>query len=210
MDKTTLLLVCLLLPAISAGQSGWELKRDREGIVIYTKESPGSPLKEYRASGLIQGSMEDVYDFLTDLEYRPQWIGSCVGIEIIDTTPDGRIRYHTAYDVPWPLADRDLVAEAIFGISKADGSAHLLTRETELQYESKPGVIRMPSYREEVFLEARGPGSTMYRCEGFTDPGGSVPAWVTNVFLVDNIYDSLVKTRECVVQRSGKKAPEGN
>ena len=61
-------------------------------------------------------------------------------------------------------------------------------------------VIRMPEYLEDVVLERTDRGTTLFKVEGFADPGGKIPAWLTNMFLVDGIFDSVVKTREWVVK----------
>ncbi len=208
MSRYLFIISFLLLSKASCGQSEWELKRDRSGVVIYTKESSDNHLKEYRVSALIEGSLKNVYAFLTDLEYRPEWINNCTGIEIIDTLKDGRIRYHTGYDIPWPLQDRDLVVEAMFSMQEGAASAHLLTCQTELEYPPIKGVIRMPRYREEVFLERIDAGTTRYRSEGFADTGGTMPPWVVNVFLVDNIYDSVIETRKSIAERTKTGVPE--
>jgi hypothetical protein len=211
MNGILLIWGCLLSggPAVAGGtmppggtmqsQSGWELKRDRDGVVIYTRESPDSPLKEYRASAVYDCSLKEVYDIAMDLESRPDWVINCTGLEIIDTV-DGKIRYHTSYDIPWPMQDRDLVVE----LEKKEYTpayAHLLTRSIDLEYPLKKGVVRMPRYREEVFYEKIDEGHTRFRVEGFADPGGSVPAWVVNMFLVDGTYDSVIRTREIIASR---------
>ena len=199
--KPTFLFFGLVLTWCSAaGQSDWDLKRDKDGIVIFTRSSAASPLKEYRASAKIQSPLSDVYEFLTDLESRPEWVINCMGLDIIDTI-NGRIRYHTRYDIPWPMEDRDLVVEADLRVSEDFARAHLLTRNVELDYGRKEGVIRMPGYLEEVCLEMADSVTTLFTAEGFADPGGKVPAWIVNMFLVDGIYDSVQKTREGVAGR---------
>lgn len=199
--KWVLLFVGLAIIGISAaGQTAWDLKRDKDGIVIYTRSSADSPLKEYRARAKIQSPLRNVYKFLSDLEKRPEWVIHCTGLDIIDTT-DGRIRYHTGYDIPWPMEDRDLVVEADLWVSEDFSRAHLLTRNVERDYVLKEGVIRMPAYLEDVYLEKVDSGTTLFTAEGFADPGGKVPAWLVNMFLVDGIYDSVQKTRERVAER---------
>jgi len=200
MERTFLFVALFLAWYSAAGQSDWDLKKDKDGIVIYTRSSADSPLKEYRVSAEIQSPLSDVYKFLSDLEKRPDWVIKCTGLDIIDTLGDW-IRYHTSYDIPWPLEDRDLVVEVGLSVSEDFTGAHLLTRSTDLEFLQKEGVIRMPRYKEEVFLWAVDSETTLFRSEGFADPGGKVPAWIVNMFLVDGIYDSVQRTRERVAKR---------
>ncbi len=163
-------------------------------MTIYTRESADSPLKEYRAVAVYDYPLEALYAESTDLISRPEWVNNCSGLQIIDTV-DGKIRYHVSYDLPWPFQDRDLVAEEEV-LEHGPDKVHLLTRSIGLDYPLKKGVIRMPHYREETFYEKIDERSTRFRVEGFADPGGTVPAWLVNLFLVDGIYDSVISTRE--------------
>jgi len=195
MERTFLIVGLVFIWCSATGQSDWNLKKDKDGIVIYTRSSADSQLKEYRARAEIQSSLSDVYKFLTDLEKRPEWVIKCTGLNIIDTVGN-RIRYHTSYDIPWPMEDRDLVVEAKLSISEDLTGAHLITRNVELDYALKKGHVRMPRYMEEVCLEKIDSVTTLFRTEGVADPGGKVPAWIVNMFLVDGIYDSVQRTRE--------------
>ncbi|MFC2115845.1 START domain-containing protein [Bacteroidota bacterium] len=207
MNKTQILVFFLILCISASSQTGWELKRDKNRIVVYTRESSGTTLKEYKVTAEIDSPLSDVFNFLTDLEIRPTWVIKCIGLEIIDTVDGDKIHYHTSYDIPWPLMDRDLVVEAKFSYAEETGMAHLLTEYTELEFPLKDGVLRMPKYREEIFLERMADGKTQFRAEGFADPGGSLPAWVVNMFLVDGIYDSMIKTREIIKNQSKRQVP---
>ncbi len=201
MNKLFLLLSGLLLTLDSSSQNDWELKRDKDDIVIYTKESKDNPLKEYRATAIIESPLNEVYQFLSDLEYRPAWVVRCSGLEIIDTVGGNQIRYHTSYEIPWPLADRDLVVVADLSFDEANRKARLLTIRTDTQFPLKKGIVRMLKYKEDVVLEELGPQRTRFNAEGFADPGGNVPAWLVNMFLVDGIYDSVVSTRMEIKKR---------
>jgi len=200
MERTFLFVGLVLTWCSAAGQSDWDLKKDKDGIIIYTRSSADSHLKEYRVSAQIRSPLSDVYKFLSDLEKRPDWVIKCTGLDIIDTLGD-RIRYHTSYDIPWPMEDRDLVVEAGLSVSEDFTGAHLITRNVEMGYVQKKGVIRMPRYMEEVYLEKVDSVTTIFRAEGFADPGGKVPAWIVNMFLVDGIYDSVQRTRERCAKR---------
>ena len=59
----------------------------------------------------------------------------------------------------------------------------------------------MPDYREDVILERLDDTTTRFSSEGFADPGGKIPPWLTNMFLVDGIYDSVIKTKEWTEKR---------
>jgi hypothetical protein len=199
MIRIILFIFSLFSSIYLSGQSDWELRKDKDGITIYTRTPEGTNIKEYRVSAEIKSPPSEVYEFLTDLEYRPEWVIKCMGLEIIDTV-ENHIRYHTGYDIPWPVSDRDLVVETESVLKDSSGMSHLLTVGIDIDFPIEKGTVRMEKYREEVFLEEVSSTTTLFRAEGFADPGGNIPAWIINMFLVDGIFDSMVKTRELLVK----------
>lgn len=194
-----LFIACIVLwvifPEAGQGQEGWTLKRDRNGIYIYVREQAESPLKEYRARALIAHPIHKVFEFLADLERHPEWVFRCSGLTILEGQGGQQVRYHTAYDIPWPVKDRDLTVEAIIILHEGGKRIEILSEDIMLDHPLEEGVIRMPGYREWVILEEIDSQKTMFIAEGYADPGGTVPAWLVNMFLVDGIYDSVIKIR---------------
>jgi hypothetical protein len=97
------------------------------------------------------------------------------------------------------LKDRDLTVEA-FLTKESDGTRmESLTKYIALDYPLQERVIRMPGYREWVLLEEIDPINTLFITEGYADPGGKVPPWLVNMFLVDGIFDSVTKARNLIM-----------
>jgi hypothetical protein len=192
----TCMVLLVIIPAASLGQDGWKLKREKDGISISIREQADSHLKEYKAQAVIAHPIQHVFEFLSDLERHPEWVFRCTSLTIIENQGGQKIKYHTTYDIPWPLKDRDLTVKAVFTHYPEGKKIEMLSEYIFADYPGEKGVIRMPGYREWVILEEIDPVTTLFIAEGFADPGGKVPPWLVNMFLVDGIYDSVVKTRE--------------
>lgn len=89
MKKAFSLLTGILFFVGISAQDDWILKRDKDDVVIYTRESDDSPLKEYKATATINSPISEVVRFLTDLEYRSTWVVRCTGLKIMDTLKGG-------------------------------------------------------------------------------------------------------------------------
>jgi len=192
----TCMVLLVLFPVAILGQAGWKLKREKNGISIYVREQADSPLKEYRARAVLAHPIQQVSEFHSDLERHPEWVFRCTGLAIIEGKGEQKVRYHTTYDIPWPMKDRDLTVEAVITHHAGGKKIESLTEDIMLDYPVEKGVIRMPAYLEWVILEEIDSMNTLFIAEGYADPGGTVPAWLVNMFLVDGIYDSIIKTRE--------------
>ncbi len=198
-------IACMILLAIfpvsTQEHSGWKLKREKKGISIHVREEADSHLKEYKARAVIPHPIQEVFAFLLDVERHPEWVVRCTGITIIENQVEHKITYHTAYDMPWPAKDRDLTVETVYTHHAGGKKNESLTQDVLLEFPMEEGVIRMPRYREWVILEEIDSLNTLFVAEGFVDPGGKVPPWLVNMFLVGGIYDSVVKTRELLLDQ---------
>ena len=197
----TCVVLLVIFSATSQGQAGWKLKREKNGISIYVREQADSPLKEYKARAVIAHPIRQVSEFLSDLERHPEWVFRCTDLTIIEDQGVRKTKYHTTYDIPWPMEDRALTVEAVITHHAGGKKFESLSEDIILDFPVKKGVIRMPGYREWVILEDIDSMNTLFIAEGFADPGGTVPAWLVNMFLVDGIYDSVMKTREILLDQ---------
>ncbi len=190
------LALLLIFPATSQGQDGWKLKREKNGVTIYVREQADSPLKEYKARAVLSYPIQEVFNLISDLERHPEWVFRCTGLTIIENPDENRVRYQTTYNIPWPMKDRDLTVEAVTTELDAGKKIEMLSEDILLDYPLEKGVIRMPGYREWVILEEIDPNNTLFIAEGYADPGGAVPPWLVNMFLVDGIYESVLNVRD--------------
>ena len=190
-----------IIPGELLAQEDWTLRKQKDGITIYTREREGNPLKEYRFRATIEAPINVVYKFLSDVKLHPEWVYQCAGLTIINEEPGIFVTYHTLYDIPWPAADRDLVARAVIQWDNDSARVRILTEEIDQEYNLKRGIVRMPDYKEDVVLEKIDERNTLFRTEGYADPGGGIPPWLTNMFLVEGIYDCVITTRELTEKR---------
>jgi hypothetical protein len=191
-----IILINVVYPATSLGQGDWKLKRDKEGITIYVREQADSPLKEYKARAIIANPIQQVFEFMSDYERYPEWVFRCAGLTIIEDQREHRIVYQIAYDIPWPMKARDLTVESVITVHDQDRKIEKLTKTVQVDFPSEEGVIRMPEYREFVVLEEIDSLNTLFITEGYSNPGGKVTPRLVNMFLVDGIFDSVVRLRE--------------
>jgi hypothetical protein len=193
--------ICLAVSSFVYGQEMWTLRKQTDDITIYTRMREDSPLKEYRVEANIHAPIQVVYEFLSNVSLHPEWVYQCAGLKVLEEVKNSFVIYHTSYDIPWPAADRDLLAKAVITLADDFSSVHIFTENVSLNYEKVKGVVRMPDYREDVTLEPLDEANTLFKVEGFANPGGTLPPWLINMFMVDGIYNSIVKTKELTEKR---------
>ena len=198
-----MILINIVYPVRSPGQDDWKLKREKEGITIYLREQADSPLKEYKARAIIANPIRQVAEFMSDYERYPEWVFRCAGLTIIEDLGGNRVLFQIVYDIPWPMNARDITVESVIAMHDQGRKIEKLTQNVQVDFPSDEGVIRMPEYRELVLLKEIDSSNTLFITEGYSNPGGKVSPRLVNMFLVDGIFDSVVKLRE-ILQDQGK------
>jgi len=175
-----LFLVPLLLS--STEPSAWQLKKDDNGIQIYTRKIDGSNFKEYKAETFINASIDEV---VRELLYRaPNYTPSYeYGINyLVQEKVTGQRVYYAKHKMPWPLKDRDVVS-TIEVIQQNTSSAKIEIRATPEKFKYDKNVIRIKDIKGYWLIERFNKGVKLTQ-QLHLDPRGNIPAFVSNSFIL--------------------------
>ena len=92
-------------------QGKWELKKNENGIEVYTRKAATGNLKELRVICELETSKAQLISTLEDIGNYNAWVYSNKKSVILKTITPENIIYYTQSHLPWPIKDRDLVIE---------------------------------------------------------------------------------------------------
>jgi hypothetical protein len=108
-----LIILLLITKAVSVTASiedaSWLLVKDKQGVKLYTASIDGSDYVAVKAVAQIDASMETIVAVLGDGEGCNQWRELCQSSRVLKTLPDSQRTIYMVLNMPWPLADRDMV-----------------------------------------------------------------------------------------------------
>lgn len=166
------------------GSAPWREVHRGDGVVVLQRPSPGSSHHEFQATTVIDVPMARVLATLDDPESRQRLSAACKESREIDRTGLGKVVTYDLVEVPWPLADRDLLLAFDFHTEVEAGRVVIEFHEvTRPELPPRDGVIRVPLVRGQFTLRPRGGGgSTEVQYRVRYDPGGRIPVWLANAF----------------------------
>jgi hypothetical protein len=192
MNKLFLVTAILFFSGINLrADSGWQLKKDEEGIKIYVKHIEGSAFKAYKGVTTVKDkSLTDVLNVIFDIKNYNNLFPDASGSRLIKKFDKYHNIHYLQIHTPWPASDRDNVTEIEAKISEDGKSAHV-------------DIVSRPDYipPEEDLVRAYGKGFwelketpegdviVTYQYHG--NPGGSVPAWLANSFVISHPFETL-------------------
>jgi ribosome-associated toxin RatA of RatAB toxin-antitoxin module len=185
--------ILILLPLFSLSDPGdWKLKKNENGIEVYTRYAENSPLKEVRVVTVVQSSLSAIVALLLDVKNYPNWIYSCSEASTLNVINDHDEYHYQVTHLPWPLSNRDLIWH--FKIEQEETTKIVaVTNTSEPDYiPAKKGIVRVKHVQSGYRLTPLANGKIKVEFEIFVDPGGNIPAWLVNANIVSAPYKTTV------------------
>lgn len=187
------LLPLLLLSEQSAAD--WQLKKDVDGIRVYTQEIEGSEFKEFKGIITLQNSIDSVMAVLMDIDSYPEWFYRCKQAKIIKQINSNERQVYQQSALPWPVKDRDIVYHSR-QIQDKEGGSILIKFEAISDDSISTAGVRIERSKGSYKIEHLETGETKVTWQSFTDPAGKLPQWLTNAMVTDLPYKSLSALRK--------------
>lgn len=201
----SLMLFSILISTISADAEDWELIKDEDGIMVYTRTISGSNIKEFRGVTNIMAPLDSILGVLNDTEACPKWIHNCKdALKLRDISFNEGYIYQVI-DFPFPVKDRDLILQS--KMSQDPVSKAITIELTSIpDYISETKNVRIKKSNGKYVIKPIDNGSFEVTWQHHTEPGGRIPSWLVNKLIVDTPFNTLRNLRSLVQDEKYRRA----
>ena len=183
-----------VLFAATAQAEDWQVAKDEDGIKVSLSEIAGSKYKAYRGVTVIKAPIAKIQALQEDAVGACSWIHECKSQKLLKAQGDKSWTY-TQFKAPFPVTDRDSILE-ITTAKAADGSVTRTLLEVPTYQPEVKGYVRVAQVNGFWKLVPKGDNQTEVTYQVHTEPGGSVPSWLANKFVVDAPFNTLKALKE--------------
>ncbi|MCD4736479.1 MAG: hypothetical protein K8R53_10570 [Bacteroidales bacterium] len=194
----TLLIIFITSYATSICQNDWKLKEEKDGIKVYSRASEYSNFDEFKGITNINASLHTFVSVLQDIEALPDWMHSVKYGYILETEGDSVQVYYTESTVPFPFQNRDGVYRNQF---KWIADSNMLAVDILVlqgYVEEKSKIVRIKKGSGKWTAEVMGADTLQITFQMLVDPGGNIPSWMANMFIVDTPFKTLWNLKEII------------
>jgi len=195
----TLLLLfsfCFSTSLLNAEQSSWQLRKNLEGIPVYTRKVLGSPILEFKANVIIDTPLSKVIAFFEDEKQIRRWYYQCVLSKFIENDGPKQEVIYLILHLPWPVAPRDFVFSRTRTKETTPGVISYTLTALPNRLPFVKGMIRVESIESLWSFKSLSQGKTEMTFQQHTDTAGSIPASFVNAVVADTPYYSLKNFRK--------------
>ena len=199
-----LFILSLCLSGVSASWANpgvstltWEKIDESDGVLVFKQEVPGSDVIAFKGEGVINAPILRVGSVLVDVPRVPEWMDSVVEARTLRKASETEYIEYDHIETPIVLKDRDFVTSNRLEVDVSAKQIRIITRSVEEPLAPKTSFVRGTILSGRwVLTSIDGGQRTHMLTELHTDPNGSVPKWIVNLFQrgwAKNTIESLRK-----------------
>jgi hypothetical protein len=183
----------------------WVLKKEGNGVSVYSRGVDSSAVRELRAVTQIKSSLSGIVALLLDRESYPQWVYKCAKSKTLkEITNTESICYQNVV-APWPIDNRDIVLNVKVKQDNITGIVYLNSVSNPDFIPNIDSHVRVTVFKASWKLTPLKNGVVNCEYQLLFDPGGNVPAWMVNIAAVDGPFETTSNMRQMVIKEKYQK-----
>ncbi len=196
MLRIMLFLSTSLLPIYLVAQN-CVLKKDKDGIKVYTCKSDSSRFRSLQAEFVIENtSIEKLNAFLFTVSKYVLWQYNTTEAVMLKKIDSHEMIYRAIIDAPWPLDNRELIVQFSTVVRDTD-HANFYIKTIPYELPVPDDLVRVP-YSQASWDITRVNNSLHVTYHMNIDPGGYVPPLFVNMAMAEGPYQSFKNLKKLI------------
>lgn len=194
--KSYLLLMLMIAALHASPQGDWQLSKDQNNIKVFTRKTDSSAFKSVKVEAVLLGSCEKLAGIILGIEKNIKWVYKTRALHLIQRFSPNELIYYAETSLPWPMRNRDQAIRIIAYPDAINHSLKIITRGEPAAIAETKGIVRVPYFLGVWQVKAISPDKISIEYYLDVDPGGSVPAWMSNMFVAKGPYETFMNLAE--------------
>jgi hypothetical protein len=176
---------------VAFSQSDWELTKDKNGIKVFTSKDGASRFKTIKVEAVVNGTLQKLAQVLFDVGNTRHWVYGTKESYLIRKINANEILYYSETALPWPVSNRDIPIQMRMNVDGKNNTLKVVASGVPAAVPEKKGIVRIPFFNAFWDVKEVGKNKLFITYLLKMDPGGSVPAGLTNLFVAKGPYETF-------------------
>lgn len=201
-----LITVFLLAVNTTSAQIKWHLNSEKDDMKIYTGTVPDSKIKAVKVECVFHATLSQLAAVLLDVNTAAEWLYHTRSASLVKQVSPSEIYYYSEISLPWPAQNRDFVAHLtitqnpVTKVMTIDGPS--VTGFVPV----KSGIVRVNNSKGYWVVTPLANSQIRVEYSLHVDPGGSLPAWLVNMFATEGPFKMFKNLRSQLENPAYKNA----
>lgn len=185
---------------VMAGEPVWTLKKDAEGIKVYTGTSPHPNIKAVRVECRVKTTLSRLAALLLDAKAHEEWIYNTKVSYLVEQISPQEQLYYSEIEMPWPLSNRDVVINLKLSQDRESKVMTVIATAVQGHVPGLKDKVRVTSSQAIWKIVPVSDDEVEIEYVGWANPGGSVPPWAVNLVACKGPFETFKRLRGLVNQ----------
>lgn len=196
--KSILIFSLILLLSVEVHAQEWKPAKEENGIAVFLADAEGTNIKQFKVQAFVDAPPKAIADAILDLDNSYKWLQNVEKAQLVSRTSPTNFIFKQVVKVPFPFEDR-LVVQQCTLTNQPGGTIRITLVDKNDAVPEDDEYVRMPLVRGYWLLNPKNSGTDVEYCF-VADPGGSIPTWLTNQFIVDGPIKTITALRKYLAQ----------
>jgi len=172
-------------------QHEWTLKKEKDGIKVYSRPGEQSKFNELKAELTVKAKLSDLAALLLDIPDYHTWSFNTKQSYVLKRVSPSELYFYTEINSPWPASNRDLAVHLQILQDPRSKVMRILAEGVPDLIPPKKDIVRVPLSKENWIVTPIDPATIRIVYQIQIDPGASAPAWLINAFATKGPYETF-------------------
>jgi hypothetical protein len=196
MNKNVLFIIFFALASNASAQDGWNLSKDKNGIKVYTRKTDSSDFKSVKVVAVMMGTCDKLSGILMGVDKNIKWVYHTKTLRLINRFSNNELIYYAETSLPWPMRNRDQAIRINLYPDSVNHSLKIITTGEPKAIPETKGIVRVAYFLGIWQVKEISDGKISIEYYLNVDPGGSIPAWISNMFVAKGPYETFINLSE--------------
>jgi hypothetical protein len=174
----------------------WVLQKEKDGIQISNRHAENNSFNDIRVEMDLPGTIDQLAAILQDVSSYTKWSYATKKSVLVKTLGPGHFIYYSEIEVPWPASDRFLYADFELKKDESNRSMHIVAVNLPDYQPQKKDLVKVP-FSKGIWNVSSKSNTTIHIDYILQlNPGGSLPAWVINLFSIKGPLETFENIRD--------------
>jgi START domain len=196
LKQLSLIAAGIMLSLSLTAQNDWQLKKDEDGIKVYTKATENSHYNELKVEMTLTATLSSLAALILDIDNYHNWSFNTEKTYVLKRVGPGDLYFYESIHSPWPASDRDLPVH--LQITQDPHTRSMFVRSVCIPdlIPPKKDIVRVPLSVEQYIVTPLPDGKIRIEYQLKLDPGAGAPAWLINLFSVKGPFETFSHVRQ--------------
>jgi hypothetical protein len=185
-------------------QTEWNLKKEKDGIAVYTGKVDDSKFKSIRVLCSIPASLSQLVAVLMKPNLQPQWVVATKQASLVKQLSSAHIYYYAEASLPWPLNNRDMVIDLQMSQNSVTKLLTIHANTIDNILPAREGKQRVPLSQATWLVQPIANNRISIDYQIRIDPGGGIPPWMVNLFITKAPLESFKNLSKMMLENQFK------